>query len=153
MPQSKHSLEERVRLFCESSAFFHYLGMRFSSGGEGFCEISLPLAPHHLQHTGVVHGGVIAALADQAGAAAAFTLLPDGKTLVAADFKIQFLRASRGERLLCRGTVLKPGRMLSFVEADIFCFAEEGVKTHTAKFTATMASVSSAGTPQGQALP
>jgi uncharacterized protein (TIGR00369 family) len=132
--------EARVREFCEASAFFHYLGMEFLSCGQGFCEIKLKLLPHHLQHTGVVHGGVIAALADQTAAAAAVGSLAADKTLVVADFKVQFLRAARGDFLLCRGSVLKPGRTLSFVEAEIFAFQAK-TKVLVAKFSGTMASV------------
>lgn len=133
-------LEARLRKFCEANAFFHYLGMEFLSCGQGFCEIKLKLAPHHLQHTGVVHSGVIAALADQTAAAAALSLLAADKTLVVADFNMQFLRAARGDFLLCRGSVLKPGRTLCFVEAEIFAFQAE-TKVQVAKFSGTMASV------------
>jgi acyl-coenzyme A thioesterase PaaI-like protein len=40
--------------------------------------------------------------------------------VLSAEFKINLLRAARGDRLHCIGTVLKPGRRLIVSESEIY---------------------------------
>ena len=109
--------------------------------GEGECATSLAIAPRHLQHSGQVHAGVLTTLADHTAGAAAQTLAPEGTFVATVELKISLLRPAKGERLVCRGRVLKPGRQLSFVEAEVHCV--EGGKEHlVAKVSATMTMIS-----------
>jgi uncharacterized protein (TIGR00369 family) len=71
--------------------FMVALGVTLSRIDPGEIELSLPVRADHLQHGGVVHGGVIVALADNAGGAAAATLLPQGQAVVTAEYLISFL--------------------------------------------------------------
>ena len=65
----------------------------------------------------------------------------NGLPIATAELKINLLRPARGERLVCRGRVLKPGKQLSFVEAEVYCVAA-GKEHLVAKVSATMAMVS-----------
>jgi uncharacterized protein (TIGR00369 family) len=123
-----------------NAPFLEHLGITLADLGPGWCEAQLELKPWHLQQTGVAHAGVIATLADHTAGAAATTQLAPGEYVVSAEFKINLLRAARGERLHCRAEVLKPGQTLSVVEAEVF--AERGGKREmVAKLNATMAIV------------
>jgi uncharacterized protein (TIGR00369 family) len=100
----------------------------------------LMLAERHLQHTGQVHAGVSAAMADHSMGAAAQTMAPEGHWVLTAELKTSLLRAAKGERLVCEARVIKAGRMLSFTEAEVF--AEDGSeRTLVMKASATMAVV------------
>jgi uncharacterized protein (TIGR00369 family) len=58
-------------------------------------------------------------IADSAGGYAAFTLMPADASVLTVEYKINMLAPARGERLVARGEVLKPGRTLSIVRADV----------------------------------
>jgi uncharacterized protein (TIGR00369 family) len=120
--------------------YIAHLGMVLDDIGPGWCETSLPLQAWHLQQTGVVHAGVLAAVADHTSGAAASIGLGAGEYILTAEYKINLLRAARGERLVCRAEVLKPGRRLVVVEAEVWS-EHAGQRSLVAKFNATMAVV------------
>ena len=120
--------------------FLEHLGVRMKDIGPGWCEGYVDLKSWHLQQTSVAHAGVLATLADHCAGAAATTQLAEGEFVVTAEYKMNLLRGARGERLHCRAQVLKGGRTLSVVEAEVH--AERGGKRElVAKFNATMAVV------------
>ena len=104
----------------EATPFVQDLGIELVDVGEGWCETTLRLTPKHLQQNGYVHAGVSATIADHTAGGAAMSLAPHGFGVLSIEFKINLLRPAIGERLRCRATVLKPGRSISFVEAEVF---------------------------------
>ena len=102
----KQALERGFR----DAPFIAHLGIALEGLGAGWCEASLDLEPWHLQQNGIVHAGVIATLADHCAGAAATTQLREGEYVVSVEFRIHLLRPATGERLHCRGQVLKPNQ-------------------------------------------
>lgn len=133
------TLDDLTRFFA-SAPFMVDLGVVPFDAGEGRVATRIELAPRHLQHTGVVHAGVMGALADHTMGAAAQTLAPAGHWVLTAEFKVSLLRAGRGRRLECVATVVKPGRQLSFTEAQVFAL-DGDARTLVATASATMAVV------------
>lgn len=134
------SHQELKRVF-EAAPFVKVVGIELVSFGSGYCETQLRIGPDHMQQTGMVHAGVLASMADHTAGGAATTLVGPNQFILTAEFKINFLRGARGERLRCKGTVLKPGSSLTVVECEIFC--ERGdTSTLVSKATATMAVLS-----------
>lgn len=74
-----------------------------------------------LNPAGVVQGGFLAAILDSAMGASAVTVVGERKVIVAnTEMKVSFLRSAKvGDVLTCVATVLKPGRVVSFLEAKI----------------------------------
>jgi uncharacterized protein (TIGR00369 family) len=74
-----------------------------------------------LNPAGVVQGGFLAAILDSAMGASAVTVVGERKVIVAnTEMKVSFLRpAYAGTTLTCVATVLKPGKVISFLEAKI----------------------------------
>lgn len=74
-----------------------------------------------LNPAGVVQGGFLSAILDSAMGASAVTVVGERKVIVAnTEMKVSFLRSARvGDVLTCVATVLKPGRVISFLEARI----------------------------------
>jgi len=134
------NIEETLRRGFKQAPFIAHLGIELDDLGPGFCEASLALQPWHMQQTQVVHAGVISTLADHCAGAAATTQLQAGEFVVTAEFKINLLRGARGERLRCRAEVLKPGRRLVVVEAQVWV-ESGGAAELVAKLSATMAVV------------
>ena len=114
------------------------LGIEPIECGEGRVVTRVDLQPKHLQHTGVVHAGVVGAMADHTMGAAAQTMAPDGHWILTAEFKTSLLRAGRGQRLECIGHVIKPGRQVTFTEAEVYAI-DGAARVLVAKASATMA--------------
>lgn len=127
------------RLFFRTP-FITDLGMSLVSATPGHCHSRLTLMNRHQQQDGFVHAGVIATMADHTAGAAAATLIAAEEIILTAEFKINYLRAARGDALECRAEVIKPGRTLSVVEASVFCLAG-GKNTLASKALLTMAVV------------
>jgi len=106
---------------------------------EGRVTTELLLQPKHLQHTGVVHAGVMAALADHTMGAAAQTMAPEGHWILTAEFKTNLLRGARGDQLVCEAWVLKPGKQLMFTEAEVYAVSGSGERQLVVKASGTMA--------------
>lgn len=128
---------EVERLF-RDAPFIVELGLRLVSLAPGECRSSLAIAARHLQQDGVVHAGVYGTIADHTAGAAAASLLPEGQYILGAEFKINLLRAARGERLDCVARVLKAGRRLIVAESEIYCADDAGEKL-VAKAMVTLA--------------
>jgi uncharacterized protein (TIGR00369 family) len=139
---SMSGLDDLKRFFA-SAPFMVDLGVVPFEAGEGRVATCIELAPRHLQHTGLVHAGVMGAVADHTMGAAAQTMAPAGHWVLTAEFKVSLLRAGRGQRIECEAQVVKPGRQVSFTEARVYA-VDGGVRTLVATASATMALVKAA---------
>jgi len=131
--------EELERIF-NAAPFVANLGIRLVSLGSGTCESELDVESRHLQQDGFVHAGVQATMADHTAGGAAATLIEAGHTVLTVEFKINLLRAAKGQQLTCRSKVLKPGSRLIVVESEVFS-ENDGTETLVSKTTASMAVV------------
>lgn len=129
---------DTARRFFAAAPFMVDLGVVPIAVGEGTVSTELRLEPRHHQHTGVVHAGVMATIADHTMGAAAQTLAPEGHWVMTAELKTSLLRPGRGERLVCDAHVLKAGRQISFTEAEVWAVSGEQ-RTLVMKASATMA--------------
>jgi uncharacterized protein (TIGR00369 family) len=132
-------LDEIQRIF-RAARFISDLGIELESVGEGECVTTLDLKDRHLQQDGYVHSGVHATIADHTAGVAAATLLRERQMVLSVEFKINLLRPARGERLICRAEVLKPGRRFSVVESEVSC-VDDGEERLVSKMIATIAYV------------
>lgn len=115
---------ERVRASFDRQAFMHTLGARLTSVTPGRVEIRLPYAPALCQQHGYFHGGVIGTLADNAGGYAAFSLMAESDSVLTVEYKMNIVAPGRGEALIARGLVLRPGRTLSVCESKVYALAD-----------------------------
>jgi uncharacterized protein (TIGR00369 family) len=129
---------ETLRGFFASSPFMVDLGVVPIAVGEGTVTTELLLERRHMQHLGLAHAGVMAAMADHSMGAAAQTLCAPGQWVLTAELKTSQLRSGRGERLVCEALVLKPGRSISFTEASVWS-ESAGERSLVMKASATMA--------------
>ena len=84
-----------------------------------------------------------ATLADHSSGAAASTLISADEQILSVEFKLNLLRPARGEQLRCRATVLKAGRTISVVEAEVHA-GDSPRETLVSKATVTLATVPNA---------
>lgn len=127
-----------VRRVFNNAPFVQELGFELQEFRPGHCQASLPLQDKHLQQDGFVHAGVQATLADLTAGTAAVTLLAPGQMILTAEFKVNLLRAARGDHLFCRSWVLKPGSRLVVAESEVYC-GDDQSRDLVAKATVTLA--------------
>jgi uncharacterized protein (TIGR00369 family) len=104
------------------------LGIELLEVTPGTCVLAAPADPRLTQQQGFFHGALIGAMLDCAGGYAAYSLLPPGSEVLTTEYKVNFIAAAAGERLIARGRVLKPGRTLTVTMAEAFC-ARAGAET------------------------
>ena len=85
----------------------------------GVIEITLPYRADLTQQHGYVHAGIITTIADSACGYAAYTLMPPGSDVLAVEFKVNLIRPAKGESFVARAEVIKSGRTLTVVRADV----------------------------------
>ncbi len=132
--------KSRIEKFLQRQHFMKLVGISLDVIEEGATEASLQLKQEHMQQTGLVHGGVVATIADIVSGLAAYTLMPPDHHVVTAELKVSYLHPGRGQALFARGWVLKQGFRINFCEAEVYAL-DNGSRKLIAKCTSTMATV------------
>jgi uncharacterized protein (TIGR00369 family) len=114
------------------------IGARLALVEPGIVEIALPYRSDLTQQNGYLHAGVVTTIADSACGYAAFSLMPAGSGVLSVEFKVNLLRPARGESFVARAEVIKAGRTLSVVRADVFAIDANSEKTLVATMQGTM---------------
>ena len=96
------------------------LGIAFTSAEPTRVTAEMKLSSEHFTRPDVVHGGVIMALGDCAGAYGAVLNLPAGKTTATIESKTNFLRRGKGDRLRAEALPVHVGQTLSVWRTGIF---------------------------------
>ena len=114
------------------------LGIR-TYGGPEEIQATLDWAPELCTAGGVLHGGVLMALADSAGAVCAFLNLPAGGRTVTIESKTNFFGAVREGEVRARSRPLHRGKSTIVVETDL----HDSAGRHIGRTTQTQAVLSS----------
>lgn len=112
---------ERLKERSTKNPYVAHMKIDFTKITDGYVEARMPLSDEQRQYSGVIHGGVLAAVADTVAGFAAYTLTPLEKDVLSAEVKVSFLRAAWGKELFAIGKVIKPGRNIHFAECEIYC--------------------------------
>lgn len=114
-PRHLDELRRRV----EGSPFHRWAGIDLVSVGGGVGELAMDLQDHHFNPQGIVHGGIISAMADTAIGLALRSKLPAGQTHRTAQLNVHFLAKGEGTRLVGRGRALHLGGRMGYGEAEV----------------------------------
>lgn len=95
------------------AGFQRHLGIRLVAAEPTRVVLELALDVRHANSTGLVHGGVLMALADSAGAMGALLNLPTNAITTTVESQTHFLRPVRSTRLLAEAEPLHLGRTRS----------------------------------------
>jgi uncharacterized protein (TIGR00369 family) len=126
----------RIRDSVGQQGFMGLIGAELAELARGSCTVAVDRRPELLQQHGFFHGGVTAFLVDNATTIAAAT--SRGEPVLTAEYKLNLLAPAAGDRLICRARVIKPGRQVAVVGADVFCVID-GTEKHTATALASIA--------------
>jgi uncharacterized protein (TIGR00369 family) len=113
------------------------LGVKIDHVEPGLVRLSADVTEASSQHHGHGHAGLTFALSDTAAGFAAWTLMDPGHEVVTSEFRISLLAPATG-RLVATGRVIRPGRRLMAVAADL-----HAGDTHVATSLGTMVPISS----------
>jgi uncharacterized protein (TIGR00369 family) len=79
---------------------------------DGYVRFRMPIRPEYLQGAGLMQGGVIVAMADEAIAHAIMTVIEPGTGITTIELKSNFLAPVREGELIADARVFKKGRTL-----------------------------------------
>ena len=119
-PQNRN-FAEVVRASFARQGLMRALGIELVEVAPRRCVLEAAANPSLTQQQGFFHGALIGAMLDCAGGYAAYSLMPAGSDVLTTEYKINFVAAAEGERLIARGRVIKPGRTLTVAMAEAFC--------------------------------
>src|ERR1700685_4829674 len=108
-------VQERIR----TSHTAKQLGFVIDKAGRGKVTLRMPVKALHKQVYGVVHGGVLAALADTAGGLATYMACPRGARVATVEMKINFLEAVEAGTVVAEAEVVRRGRHIAVVDCDV----------------------------------
>ena len=123
------NFSQRVQTSFDAQGFMNYVGASIDVIGHGKVNITLPESENLRQQHGFFHGGVIASISDSAAGYAALTTFDADSGILTTEFKINFLNPAKGNFLVARGRVLRPGKTLTVCQADVFNDEEMHVAT------------------------
>jgi acyl-coenzyme A thioesterase 13 len=102
------------------SALLDMIGGELDSWEEGRAVMLIKLEERHMNPRGVLHGGVLTTLMDEATAHAIATVRGLESPLATVDMNVSFLSAARpGDELLCEARTLRVGSAVAFAEAEV----------------------------------
>ena len=102
-----------------SQTMMQTLGARLADVSPGTVRIEAPILPGLRQQQGFGHAGLTFALGDTAAGYAALSLMPPDRDVLTAEIKINLLAPAIGDLLIATGRVIKAGRRLMVVSAEV----------------------------------
>jgi acyl-CoA thioesterase len=117
-PNSKPELAE-IRRHLRRSVAGRLFGFELISIGNDRAVLSMLIRGRHRQIHGVVHGGILAAIADTAGAMAVYPMLPRATRLATIEMKINYLEPLDRGRISVEARVLRLGQNTAVVECEV----------------------------------
>ncbi|MGB5558321.1 MAG: PaaI family thioesterase [Paracoccaceae bacterium] len=111
---------EKVRRSFDQQSLMQTVRARLQSVEPGTCTIVAPILHGLRQQHGFAHAGLIFALGDSAAGYAALSLMAEEAEVLTVEMKINLLAPAEGELLVAKGRVIKSGRRLIIVSAEVF---------------------------------
>ncbi|MFA6347337.1 MAG: PaaI family thioesterase, partial [Dehalococcoidales bacterium] len=120
MPTSKENKEQQISLLTDkikTEPITSFLQSEILEISEGYSRVSLVMRPEFQNFHGIVFGGIIMSLADQAfGSASNSMAYPS----VASNLNVYFIASAKvGDTLTAEGRVIKSGRKAGFTEVTV----------------------------------
>ncbi|KGJ20107.1 PaaI family thioesterase [Paracoccus sanguinis] len=122
------AIEARLRASFARQTMMTTLGAEMARATAGEVVIAAPIAPHLMQQQGAAHAGLAFSIGDSAAGYAALSVLPEGSEVVTVEMKINLLAPAVGARLVAEGRVVKAGRRIVVVAADVWAEGPAGRK-------------------------
>lgn len=113
------TLNERIQKSFDKQALMRTFGAELVSVSSGSVTIRAPIRELALQQQGLAHAGLTFSLGDSAAGYSALTVIPEDFEVVTSEIKINLLAPASGDYLTATGKVIKPGKRLVIVTAEV----------------------------------
>src|SRR5512141_3259614 len=95
------------------------IGLETYERGEGYSRSRIAITPDHMNPHGVVHGGVLYAMADTGMGAALYSKLRDDESCATIEIKMVYMASVREGTVECETRLLNKGRRVAVLESDV----------------------------------
>lgn len=120
-----------------ANPFFCLTGIDIVSAESGVAVLKMPVRPDMHNGVGWLQGGMLVAIADEAMALALYPLLEKNEGIATIAESTSFVRGVREGIILAEARVIKKGRRVAFMEAEVW--ADEGKKVLLSRTSASFA--------------
>ncbi|MFK7763198.1 MAG: PaaI family thioesterase [Roseobacter sp.] len=127
----------RIEQSFAAQSMLQTFGATLARVAESEIWIRSPILPGTRQQQGFPHAGLTFSIGDSAAGYAALSTMPHDLEVVTAEIKINLLAPARGDHLLAKGRIIKPGRRLTVVAAEVLAI-DAGAETLIAVLQGTM---------------
>ncbi len=110
--------EQALKIF-RSVPYINLLKMKLADIESGEAILELEIRDELKQPQSLLHGGAISSLIDTATAFAAATMLEEGENAFTSNLTVHFLRSVREGKVRCKAKVIKDGKRLITVSAEV----------------------------------
>ena len=131
------SFAEEIKRSFTQQTVMNLIGAELIRVEAGLVEITLPYRADLAQQHGYLHAGIVTTIADSACGYAAYSLMPRNSDVLSVEFKVNLLRPAKGEMFSAAAEVVKSGKTLTVVRADVFAI-DEGRRDLIATMQGTM---------------
>ena len=97
---------------------YREMAARLEAVEPGHVAIAVPFRPELSQQHGYFHAGVVATVADSAAGYAAFSLMPEGSSVLSIEFKVNLIAPANGRLLRAHGRVVRAGRTITVCQME-----------------------------------
>ena len=97
------------------------LGLELRASSREGATVALPSRESLTQEYAVIHGGILATLADTAAVYALHPFLEAGERMASVEFKVNFLAPATppGGEVIARSTVIRRGRSIAVAQVEV----------------------------------
>jgi uncharacterized protein (TIGR00369 family) len=139
----KHKLRnsafvEEIKQSFSQQTVMNLIGAELTRIEPGIIEIILPYRADLAQQHGYLHAGIVTTIADTACGYAAYSLMAPNSEVLSVEFKVNLLRPAKGETFSAVAEVIKTGKTLTVVRADVFGLDHAGQREMVATMLGTM---------------
>lgn len=129
MSEIEESLQEKARQVFREVPYIKLLGMELLELRPGEAVLRLKMRDELRQPHGVLHGGATASVIDTAMAFAVITVLAAGEKASTVDLTVHYLRPVVDETIFCTARIVRAGRRLLTVSADVLSEQDKLIAT------------------------
>jgi uncharacterized protein (TIGR00369 family) len=130
-------LEKIQSLGRQANPFFCLTGIDIVSAEPGKAVLTMPVRPDMHNGVGWLQGGMLVAIADEAMALALYPLLEKNEGIATIAESTSFIKGIRKGTILAEARVIKKGRRVAFLEAEVW--EDDREKTVLSRTTASFA--------------
>lgn len=123
-----NQITEKIRDSFAAQTMLSTLGAQLDQISQGTVSITAPVLEHARQQHGFAHAGMTFSLGDSAAGYAALSLMDIADEVLTAEMKINLLAPAQGNLMRATGRVIKPGRRLIVVSAEVHVVSDGAEK-------------------------